>query len=120
MPGDAAAPEVSRSIGRVATGNEVVRQEWADGYRRLEAERDEPARYRALHAQLEAITDELRRRVGGVYVLAELADEYRRADSWTQGLLPELPPPARWAPGLAIATDAAFHLYARGARDYEP
>jgi hypothetical protein len=104
----------------MSIGTDLVRHEWADGYRRLEAERDTPAHYRALHAQLEAISEELRRRVGGVFVLAELAAEYRRADAWTQGLLPELPPPARWTPGLAIATDAAFHLYARGAQDYEP
>ena len=102
------------------TGTDIVRHEWADGYRRFEAERETPAHYRALLAQREAITEELRRRVGGVYQLDELAAEYGRSDVWAQRLLTELPPPDRWAPGLSTAVDAAFHLYARGARDYEP
>jgi hypothetical protein len=102
------------------TGTDIVRHEWADGYRRFEAERETPAHYQALLAQLEAITEELRRRVGGVYLLDELVAEYRQSDIWGQRLLTELPPSARWAPGLSTAVDAAFFLYARGAQDYEP
>jgi hypothetical protein len=99
---------------------ELVRQEWADGYRRLEAERDNRTRYRTLHAQVDAVTEQLRRRVGSVYTLAELAAEYRRSEAWVCDAIAELPPPARWPPGVSLATDAAFYLYARGARDYEP
>ena len=99
---------------------ELVRHEWADGYRRFEDAREQPARYRALHAQLDAITDQLRRRVGGRFQLDELVAEYGQSDAWAQDLLPELPEEARWAPGLTIAVDAAFHLYARGAQDYRP
>ncbi len=99
---------------------ELVRQEWADGYRRLEAERDNGTRYRTLHAQVDAVTEQLRRRVGSLYTLAELAAEYRRSESWVRDAIAELPPPARWPPGVSVATDAAFYLYARGARDYEP
>jgi hypothetical protein len=102
------------------TPAELVRQEWADGYRRLEAERDNRGRYRTLHAQVEAVTEQLRRRVGSVFTLAELAAEYRRSESWAREAIAELPPPAQWPPGVSLATDAAFHLYARGARDYEP
>ncbi len=98
----------------------TVRQEWADGHRRFESSRDDPGRHRALQTQLEAVTEQLRRRLGGVFTLAELVGEYRRADSWARDLITELPPPARWVPGLTTATDAAFHLFARGAQDYEP
>src|SRR5262245_45791509 len=104
----------------MSTATDIVRHEWASGYRRFESERETPAHYRALLAQLETITEELRRRVGGVYQLDELAAEYGRSDIWAQRLLTELPPPDRWAPGLSTAVDAAFHLYARGAQDYEP
>ena len=104
----------------MSTGAELARQEWAEGYRRFESAREEPARYRALHAQLDAITEQLRRRVGAGFVLDELVVEYRRSDQWTGQLLLELPEYARWAPGLTIAADAAFHLYARGAQDYRP
>ncbi len=51
--------------------------------------------------------------------LRELADEYRRADQWARDVL-EGPVPRLQAGDLAIAQDAAFHAYARGARDYEP
>jgi hypothetical protein len=104
----------------MSTGAELARHEWAEGYRRLEAVHEEPARYRALHAQVDAITEQLRRRVGARFVLDELVAEYRRSDAWTHDLLPELPEFAQWAPGLTLAVDAAFHLYARGAQDYRP
>ena len=104
----------------MSTTAELVRQEWAEGYRRFEAAREEPTRHRALHAQLDAITDELRRRVGSRFLLQELIEEYRFSDPWAHQLLLDLPEEARWAPGLTIAVDAAFHLYARGAQDYRP
>lgn len=104
----------------MSAGTHTVRHEWADGYRRLESERETPEHYWALLAQLDAVTEELRRRVGSVYLLDELAAEYGRSDVWAQRLLTELSPPDRWAPGLSTAVDAAFHLYARGAQDYEP
>lgn len=99
---------------------DLARQEWAEGYRRLEAERDNSTRYRTLHAQVDAVTGRLRRRLGSVYTLTELAAEYRRSESWVREAIAELPPPAQWPPGVSLATDAAFYLYARGARDYEP
>ena len=113
-------PKASRSIAPMSTGAELVRHEWAEGYRRFEFAREEPTRYRALHAQLDAITEQLRRRVGASFLLDDLVAEYRRSDSWTSELLLDLPDHAQWAPGLTIAADAAFHLYARGAQDYRP
>jgi hypothetical protein len=104
----------------VTTAVEIARQEWADGDRRLEASRDDPTRYRRLHAQAEAVAEQLRRRVGGVFTLDELASEYRRAEAWAREAGAGLPPADQWPPGLATATDAAFHRYSRGARDYEP
>ena len=98
----------------------IAKQEWADGYRRLEAERDNRQRYRTLLAQVEGVVEQLRRRLGSVYTVEELAAEYRASESWVRDALAELPPEAQWPPGASIATDAAFHLYARGARDYEP
>ena len=98
----------------------AVRQEWAEGNRRLESEREDPRRYRLLRVQTAAIAEELRRRIGSVFTLSELADEYRRAERWSREVFAELPPEAQWAPGLTVAVDAAFHQFARGARDYEP
>jgi hypothetical protein len=98
----------------------AVRQEWAEGNRRLESEREDPARYRLLRVQTAAVAEELRRRIGGVFTLAELVDEYGRAELWSRDVLANLPPEVQWAPGLTVAVDAAFHQFARGARDYEP
>jgi hypothetical protein len=99
---------------------DLARHEWADGHRRLEAERDNRTRYRTLHAQVDAVTEQLRRRLGSVYTLEELAAEYRQSEPWVREAIAELPPAARFPPGVSLATDAAFYLYARGARDYVP
>lgn len=98
---------------------ETARQQWEDGYRRFQAATGDHARYERLSAQVEAMTEELRRRLGQIFTLHELAEEYGRAERWSREVTPVTVPPPR--PGdLATAEDAAFHLYARGARDYEP
>lgn len=104
----------------MTTAVEVVRQEWAEGHRRLEREREEAKRYRQLLAQVDAITDQLRRRLGGGFNLSELAGEYHRAETWALEAVAELPRDSQWPPGVTTATDAAFFLYQRGARDYQP
>ena len=99
---------------------ETARHQWEDGYRRLQAAAAaNPGRYECLSAQVDAVTEELRRRLGQVFTLRELADEYAGAERWSRDVLPvTVPPPG---PGdMSTAEDAAFHLYARGARDYEP
>jgi hypothetical protein len=99
---------------------ESARREWADGHRRLlEESRERGARER-LHAQVDAVTNELRRRVGGVFTLAELADEYGRAEAWSRRVVEEHAPAPGWLRTLSVVEAAAFHLYARGAIDYRP
>ena len=66
----------------MATGTDLVRHEWAEGYRRLEAERETPAHYHALQAQLDAITRSSASGSADVYDLESLAAEYRRSDAW--------------------------------------
>ena len=67
--------------------------------------------------QLDTVTTELRRRVGGTFTIRELADEYVRADGWAREALAEQATPG-WPRTLALVEGAAFHLYARGAVDY--
>lgn len=96
-----------------------ARLEWEDAHRRLaEAAGDEKA-VEAVRLQLDAVTAELRRRVGGVFTLRELADEYARAEVWVREALAELGI-AGWARTLSLVEGAAFHLYSRGAVDYRP
>jgi hypothetical protein len=103
----------------VAAVLEHARQEWEQGHRRLEALAGDAALYRRLLGQVDAVTTELRRRVGQTFTLAELAAAYAGADVWGWEVLAS----GSRAPDLAhVATveEAAFHLYSRGAVDYAP
>ena len=97
---------------------ESAKQEWEQAYRAF-ADVTDPALAERLGSQLEAIATELRRRLGGAFTIAELADEYVRADVWARHVLSEQGA-REWPRTLAVVEGAAFHLYARGAVDYEP
>lgn len=95
---------------------ELARQHWRDGLRRIESSPDSAR----LLEQVEVITSGLRRRVGQVFTLAELADAYDGADDWARSLLDDDDPEAAPVTEPGTVADAAFHLYARGAADYRP
>jgi hypothetical protein len=81
--------------------------QWQDGQRRVrEAPELEPA--------VEAVVDELRRRLGSTFTLDELADLYGAGADWATDLA------ARSSGGAeaTIVVDAAFARYAREAQDY--
>jgi hypothetical protein len=98
----------------------LARHEWAEAGRRLEAERADDVRYRRLVEQVDVVTDELRRRVGGVYTLTELAHAYRDADSWARQAVSDRAPGPGWPRDLSLVLAAAFNAYQRGAADYMP
>jgi hypothetical protein len=99
---------------------ELARQQWADGNRRVEQARGDRMRYDRLHGEVDALAGVLRQRLGQTYTLQELADAYAGADRWAREALDDVDPDGRPALDAATATDAAFHLYARGALDYAP
>src|SRR5437764_3294643 len=99
---------------------EQTRREWELGHRRLQREVRETTWGEALLSELEAVTAELRRRVGQSFTLAELADAYASAEVWSREAVEETEPASGWPRRLSTVTDAAFHLYSRGAVDYEP
>jgi hypothetical protein len=98
---------------------EHARQEWELGHRRLQATASDVGLHRRLLNQVEALTQELRRRVGQTFTLAELAEAYAGADAWGWEVLARTSRPADLA-HVATVEDAAFHLYSRGAVDYVP
>jgi hypothetical protein len=104
----------------VAVGLETARQEWEEGLRQLEAQRGDRARYGRLLAQVEVVTDELRRRVGQTYAVADLARSYGDAETWARDALSERAPTPGWARDLTMVVAASFHAYQRGAVDYQP
>jgi hypothetical protein len=100
---------------------ELARQQWQDGNRRVEETRADRERYVDLNQQVDVVVAGLRKRVGQVFTLAELADAYEGADEWARELLeaaadPDAPPTVE----AGTVADAAFHAYARGAVDYRP
>lgn len=98
---------------------ESARLEWEHAYHDLVEVARDPALEHRMKVQLEAITSELRRRIGGTFTLGELAGEYAGADLWARDALSEQDAPG-WPATLTLVEGAAFHLYARGAVDYTP
>jgi hypothetical protein len=99
---------------------EVARQEWEEGARRLEAAREDSRRYWQLIELLELVLDELRKRIGQTYTLAELVAAYGESDRWAREVLEERASTSAWSRDLSVVLAAAFNAYQRGATDYEP
>ena len=97
---------------------ESALREWEEGHRRLEEEAGNPARYERLRAEADAVTAEIRRRVGETFTLAELARAYADADRWSRDAVGETATTPDWVRTLSTVEGAAFHRYARGAVDY--
>jgi hypothetical protein len=97
-----------------------TRREWEQGNARFQRELRETQRPDAMRAELDAVTAALRRRIGQSFSLSELADLYATADGWAREAVAETKPASGWPGRLATATEAAFHLYSRGAVDFEP
>ena len=101
---------------------ESARYQWQEGLRRLDAEGGETARARQLDFLVESVMDELRRRVGHKFTLAELAAAYHGAEDWAREAVVGAVQP-KFRAGVrdaALIQDAAFARYARGATDYAP
>jgi hypothetical protein len=111
--------DASSSIGYVDSGVGVARHQWEESYRSLPRTPQGPIEP-VLQEQIDVVTDELRRRIGGSFTLAELAAVYAGADRWSREAIAERAARAGWPRTAASAADAAFYLYARGARDYRP
>jgi len=99
---------------------EHARQQWEESQRRFDDEARDPARAPRLYQQLELVLAELRRRVGETFTLAQLVDAYGGSEDWAREVVEERAPAPGWARTVALVTDTAFHVYARGATDYSP
>ena len=99
---------------------ESARREWAEGHRRLLDQAGDATTRERLLAQVDVVAAELRRRVGGVFTLRELVAAYARSEEWSRAVVSEQAPAPGWPRTLSLVEAAAFHLYARGAQDYQP
>lgn len=90
---------------------------WQDGARRLA--RAEPPDQLAQERVVDAIVDELRRRLGGPFTTAELAQLYTtEGTDWTFEIAARVAPgnPSAWE--IPTVAGAAFARYAREASDF--
>jgi hypothetical protein len=89
--------------------------QWEEGWRWLQAVED-PRERRMADRVIDALRDELRRRIGPTFGAAELADLYGTGTDWCQQVAIDVAPPIE-SDAQALA-DAAFWLYLRGATDF--
>lgn len=97
-----------RDEARLAT----ARFAWEEGVRSLAETRSEPTRRLA-----DAVSDELRRRVGTTFTMLQLVAAWEDASGWFLDLAQRVAPrhPEAW--DASVALDAAFGRYARAATD---
>ncbi len=81
--------------------------QWEEGERRVGHER-------SLDRAVGAVVEELRRRLGSVFEIAELAELYSAGTDWAS----ELARTKSAGADAVFAVDAAFGRYAREAADY--
>ncbi|HEU5061686.1 MAG TPA: hypothetical protein VFT79_00870 [Solirubrobacterales bacterium] len=89
--------------------------QFEEGWRRLQAIEDQRQR-RMADRVVDAIREELRRRIGPTFSAAELADLYGQGTDWAQQVAIDVAP-AIESEAQSLA-DAAFWLYLRGATDF--
>ena len=99
---------------------DLVRDEWERAFRELESQRDDARRYQNLLAAVEAVTQELRARIGQTFTFDELAETYAGVERWGRDAVRERAAYDGWPRDLALVEAAAFHVYARSATDYDP
>jgi hypothetical protein len=99
---------------------QTTRVDWERAFAELEKQKSDPRRYARLLAAADAVTAELRARIGQTFTLDELLDAYSNVERWGRAAVAERAPYEGWPRDLALVQDAAFHLYARGATDFVP
>lgn len=89
--------------------------QWEEGRRALQAI-DDPRQRRLADRVVDALREELRRRIGPTFTAAQLAELYGEGTDWAQQVALDV---ASSLDGDSQAlADAAFWLYLRGATDF--
>jgi hypothetical protein len=90
--------------------------QWQEGRRTLQELSGDPVASRQANRFVDAVRDELRRRVGATFTMAELADHYGQGTDWCLRLAAEVAP--RVATRAQSLADAAYWLHLRVAADF--
>lgn len=92
--------------------------QWEEGHRRLREHSEDPRLARRLNRVVEAVRDELRRRIGPTFTVNELAELYGRGTDWCLEAARRAAPTEAADLDPQAITDGAFYLHLRGASDY--
>ena len=92
--------------------------QWEDGYRRLREQTSDPRSAGRVNRAVEAIRDELRRRIGPTFSAGELADLYGAGTDWCLEAARRAAPEEATELDPQAIIDGAFYLYLRGAHDW--
>lgn len=92
--------------------------QWEEGANRLRDLSVDPRMSRSALRAVEAIRDELRRRIGPTFSAQELAELYGRGTDWCLEAARDAAPMDAVDLDPQAVVDGAFFLYLRGASDY--
>jgi hypothetical protein len=92
--------------------------QWEQGAARLRELSREPRSGRSATRAIEAIRDELRRRIGPTFTAQELAELYARGTDWALEAARHAAPMEAVDLDSEAIVDGAFWLYLRGAKNY--
>jgi hypothetical protein len=92
--------------------------QWEEGASRLSELSTDPRAARTAARAVEAIREELRRRIGPTFTAQELAELYGRGTDWCLEAARNALPMAAVDLDPQAIVDGAFFQYLRGAKDY--
>lgn len=92
--------------------------QWEEGAGRLRDLSSDLRAARTAYRAVDAIREELRRRIGPTFSAQELADLYGRGTDWCLEAARRAAPMAAVDLDPQAIVDGAFFLYLRGAKDY--
>jgi hypothetical protein len=92
--------------------------QWEEGYRTIDAARSRGPEFRALGRAVVLVQDELRKRLGSSFTVAELASLYRASTDWALDLAMRVSVDEKPPIDSSAVVDAAFYLYMREASDF--
>lgn len=107
------------SFAEPETEVEYVRSRWAEGESRTQRIASGTPRREAVEDVIEALVQELEKRIGQVFSTLELASLQEGAEAWSLRIAHEVAPEEPRAWELDTVQDAAFHRYSRRATDYQ-
>ena len=98
---------------------EYARARWEEGELRVQRHTPDSRRRDVLEHVIDAIMDELEKRIGQVFSSFELAELQDGSEAWCTRIAHEMAPESPWAWEMDTVQNAAFHRYSRRATDYQ-